>query len=374
MGDDRPVRYIERDDDGNETVVYRASGYGGICERALLAIAQGLPGAEMPAWFREVLDEGTLCEGEIDAMHDAKTGVETVEDQAEVELEIGEINDRRVIIRGHIDGMAATTKERIGREYKKFRDSTWPNFQRQGIEVNKNYPWQASVYWHALKWDALEFVGGHIAGYTCAKNVNVLHEKRDDECDDAECIPDTRMPVIGEVECKVLHDPPIPFKDIRRRIVRLERIIAEGSAPMDMACPDPKNYPCPFYKMHDEDDAENTWHLPTDKRTAEVVQTLVNVETQRRALAAELKSLDEAKKKVAAELREIVGAAGREADEAKELVFSANGVTHTIVRKRFHSPAKTIKAYDVDSFAPKQPPKPKTSRVKPRAKTDKKDT
>src|SRR5690606_34278088 len=138
------------------------------------------------------------------------------------------------------------------------------------------------------------------------------------------------------------------MKDIRKRIVRLERLIAEGHAPLDVTC-SKDNYPCPFYTLHDEDDAPESYALPTNKRTTEVVQTLVNVETRRSALAAELRELDKAKKKVAAELREIVSAEGQEADDAKELVADVgNGVTHTISRKRYHQAEKVVKGYDVD--------------------------
>ena len=352
--DHRPVRYIETDaETGQETVVYRASGLM-ICERALIALASGMKGAERPAWFQQVLDEGSIVEGDIAAMHDEATGLDTVNDQAEVELEIGEINGRLVIVRGHIDGeVMYDNDEFVGREFKKFRESTWRNFLRQGIEINKNYPWQASVYWHAREWDALEFVGGHITGY----------EAPDGTVHDEPELPDGTMgqPIVGEIEVKHLEAPPIALKDIRKRIVRFERLIAEGGAVMDTAC-DKSQYPCPFYTLHDEED--NSYALPKNKRTGEIVQTFVNIDTRKAELAAQMRELDKAKTTIVKELREIIGAEGKDADEAKEITYDAgNGVTHVITRKRYHQAEKTVGAYDVDSMSVKKPAKPK-SRVK----------
>jgi hypothetical protein len=368
--DNRPPRYIERDSDGNETVIYRASSMM-ICERALVALASGMSGAPRPAWFQQVLDEGAIVEGDIAAMHEDETGIPTVNDQAEVELEIGEIDGRRVIVRGHIDGEADGSEsgphEVVGREFKKFRDSTWPTFLRQGIEINANYPWQASVYWHGREWTALEFVGGHITGYQCGIDINRIHTAPDGpdvdgfECDPA-CI--NRQPIVGEIVTKHLDAPPIAMKDIRRRIVRFERLIAEGNALLDVPC-GKSMFPCPFYTLHDEDESTE-YTLPTDKHTIEVVQTLVNIDTRASDLRAQLRELDKAKKVINVELRAIVSVEGQDADEAKHLICNVgNNVTHRLTRKRYHQPAKEIGAYDVDSFSMEKPAKPK-SRLKPR--------
>jgi hypothetical protein len=220
-GDDRPIRYEEMGEDGTVTVVYRASSLG-MCDRAMLAAARGYPAAPHPDWFQEVLDEGTQAEGLINAAWEEETGVTTCNDQSTVELEIGEIDGKRVIIRGHIDGDTGPTN--ILREYKKFRDSTWGKFITNGVEINNNYPWQVSVYMHGGRYDACEFVGGHWDGEQ-----------------------------ISEIYHHHITMPPIPMKAIRLKIARIERMIAEGWSPTDqhedIRCNE-TTYPCPYWKLH----------------------------------------------------------------------------------------------------------------------------
>lgn len=356
MSDNRPVRYIETDADGRETVVYRASGVWGACDRAILAVASGMEGAPFPEWFQEVLDEGTVCEGDIAEKHEANTGIPTVNDQLEVELEIGEIDGRRVIVRGHIDGMAddpLDSHARILREYKKFRPSTWENFLRQGVEVNRNYPGQVSIYMHALGADECEFVGGKVAGYRDENGVR--HDTPVDEFNRY------RTPVIGEVECKRITAPPIPLKDIKKRIIRFERLVNSGMTPMEAKCPDPFNYPCPFFSLHEEgmqegakgdgdagagDAKDVTYELPVNDNTKQLVSMFVAA-CQRQA-KAEAEARDAKKKRAAYadELKQIVEAGGDDAKAANRLVLG----DVTIERTRKHVPETTRKAYDVDSL------------------------
>lgn len=226
-GDNRPIRYEETGEDGVTTVVYRASSLG-MCDKAMLAAARGYPAAPHPDWFQEVLDEGTRAEQLIVDQYQAR-GVEVYGQQDTVELEIGEIDSKRVIIRGHIDG-----RNQFGDlvEIKKFRDSTWGKFLTSGVEINANYPWQVAVYMHALGVGNCEFVGGHWDG-----------EK------------------ISEIDVKHLANPPIPMKAIRLKIARIERMIAEGLDPTDnipdIHCNE-TTYPCPYWKLHGQGRAAPT--------------------------------------------------------------------------------------------------------------------
>jgi hypothetical protein len=223
MGDDRPLRYL--DPDG--TVVYRASGLG-VCDGIVLGLARGRRPNAIPEWLQEVYDEGHRMEdviiGELTALDEYEHL--HLDSQTEWTLEIGEINDRLVIVRGHSDGWDITAETIV--EAKKFRPSTWPKFQRQAIECNPLYPWQASVYMHAARQLGIEaqllFVGGayHPADEVFAESIE-------------------------EIGVFQYGDPPLPLNAIRRRIVRWERMIEEGLDVTDIDECTPKQYPCAMF-------------------------------------------------------------------------------------------------------------------------------
>lgn len=246
MSDNRPSRYVETADDGTETVIYRASSLGG-CERAFVAMANGYAARPHPEWFQEVLDEGTAMEPVIREMFAASQGEDPAlhgldgwQDQYEGELEVGVIGGRRIVVRWHCDDVLFDDDgdpTAVLREYKKFRDSTWPKFQRSGVETNPNYPWQVAAMMHTLTdmgyANVCQFVGGH------------LHQTE-----------------IIEVEHHVYHEPPIPRVGILKKLARIERLIAEGNAPDEVPCQ--VSYPCGHWYLHDD-------QLAGGKDAAEVV-------------------------------------------------------------------------------------------------------
>lgn len=223
--DNRPFRYVETGDDGTETVVYRASSVGA-CERALIATARKYERRQHPDWFDAVLDEGRRMEPFIDAIWQDTAGQEVTGGQDTVELHVGEIDGRNVIVRGHIDGMIDGSNGKTLVEYKKFRPSTWGKFLQQGVEVNVNYPWQVSVYMHAGGFDSAMFVGG-------------LYSPETDR--------------ITEVAEFRLATPPIPLAAIRRKVARIERMVNAGYDPCDdgVVCK-ATMYPCPYFYLHDD--------------------------------------------------------------------------------------------------------------------------
>lgn len=273
--DNHPIRYLEGD-----TVIYRASSIGA-CERALVASARRALPQPHPAWFQEVLDEGTLNESVISDMWDLETGIPTVDQQREFNLLIGEIDGRDVYVRSHIDGMNGADPTSI-REYKKFRDSTWPNFLQQGVEVGANYPWQVSVAMHALTAElmvhgkadvACEFVGGHY------------------ELLNGGGTPDDSTPAIRaitQVECKYIASPPIPLVAIRKKIARVERLINTGFDIMETPC-DGKTYPCPYWKYHDPKDELDTRILKFDGEWGEL---LIRYQAERQLTSDARKVMD----------------------------------------------------------------------------------
>jgi len=379
--DNRPARYVERfnegpDDEPIEQVVYRASSLG-VCDVHILATAQGMIGADKPEWFQQVLDEGSLAEGVIACMWEEETGVWTANSQQEVELEIGEIDGRRVIIRGHIDGMRDGLGPIVLREYKKFRKSTWENFLRQGIEVNKNYPWQASVYMHALGAEECEFVGGHLIGYYDSKEEGDPHRTIYDSLDDvpAGVIP---LPEISEVKHKPILAPPIALKDIRARIVRWERLINAGTPLSEGKCEKPYAYPCPFYTLHPDDDEPEVFAIapgPKNEVIGGAIKRLHGTTRRLTELNAEIRRLDAERKADTVILREELGKLGQDANDATVIQYGSLSLTRT--RSHVDEAVITRKAYDKDSFtATKTPdlsakPAPRKAAKKAAGKTEK---
>lgn len=241
-GDDRPIRYVETASDGTPTrIVYRASSLGG-CERAMIATARGLPKQPHPEWFADVLEEGNTAEPIISAMWDESSGVATVRQQEELELWVMDIDlvhggqtlEVPVVIRAHIDGRADRIADHLDpycvpelREYKKFRTSTWPNFIRQGCEINIFYPWQLAAMMHAIK----EAEGDYPL-------VEMVAGRWEDD-------------TVQEISVHYIDNPPIPLKAIKKKIARIERLLAEGYDPTDpeVVCTE-NQFPCGHWRIH----------------------------------------------------------------------------------------------------------------------------
>ena len=255
MGDNRPVRYVE--DDG--TIVYRASGLG-MCDRIYAALEQGYEPASHPAWFQQVLDEGTAMEATIREMFVEEYQQIVEGDQQEVELEIMP----GIVIRGHIDGYLPDKEGDALWEGKKVRPSGWEAFKRKGVEWHKNYPMQVSVYMHALGTEHLLFTGG-------------LYDPEKEE--------------IIETYTHAYHQPPVNLLGIRKRIAKLEGLIDSGKHAMDIACPSTPDYPCPFFFLHDEDAGEPS-ERPGDDVIAPLVTELARLQAEKAALDKQSRDLD----------------------------------------------------------------------------------
>lgn len=293
MSDNRPARYMELDDAGNETVIYRASSVGG-CEKAMLAAARGYDKRDHPDWFQEVLDEGSRMEEHIIAKWDFETGRPTVNQQKQIELYVGEIDGRNVIIRGHIDGEDDHENPAL-REYKKFRPSTWDKFIRQGVECGANYPWQVAIYMHGGGYDLCQFVGGKYN-------------------------PDTDS--IDEVEAHAITNPPIPMKAIRTKIARVERMINQGYDPMDDGVECTLTYPCGYFYLHGQGAAPPaTPHREISVADESVMWDAIADYKVARSLAAELrKQMDAAAKAADLARSKIIGELSAAGAEPGELV------------------------------------------------------
>lgn len=260
---DEPVRYVDADG----TVVYRISGLGG-CIRALIAAGSDYSAMPHPAWFQEVLDEGTAAEAVINAEWERQTDMPTTAIGQRVELEIGVIDGKRVVARGHIDGLRGL--DPVVREYKKLRDSTWGHFQTQGVECQPTYPWQTSGYMFATGADEVEFVGGHW---------------------------DSATQTLVEVECKHITSPPIPLRAIKLKIAEVEHAINNGEHPYQHPC-GPKMYPCPYYQLHDEGEDDTTRIRLDSRDIQEMVEELGSIDILYSAAKREADRLDKERRNI----------------------------------------------------------------------------
>lgn len=299
LSEDAPLRYL----DPNGTVVYRASGLAA-CERAVVALANGYPPSPPPASMQAIFEEGKDAEPLIDLAWRKQSGAKVSGRQQTIELEIGEIDDKLVIIRGHIDGIATYQKpmHKFVVDYKKFRDSTWEDFKRKELEVHPSYAWQFSVYMIALNMDAM-MVGGHLV--------------------------DGKISEVHEVPLLI---PPFNMKALRKRIIRWERLINTGYDAREVECKQ-QMYPCPAWKLHDI--AEGSEYTIPDDDMGEVAEMYI---TEWREATAALKGLEkdvtywnDKKGKAALGLQETLRTLGPEADKAKKL--QAKDVVVSRVRK-----------------------------------------
>lgn len=306
--DHRPRRYVELDGTGAPIkVVYRASSLGA-CDRSFVACASGMAGEPHPDWFQEVLDEGTHAEAQINAWWEAATGIATIGAQTELELDLGidaEVKHGRkkitvpIVVRVHPDGFAtpaSATEQVTVREYKKFRTSTYPNWQRQGVEVHKNYPWQIAACMFAVAamsddgktMPLVEMVGAHWG-------------VREDD-------PEGTPARVLDCTLHMIDMSPIPLRAIKQKINRIEGLIADGYTPQDeqVAC-DEKDYPCPYWRVHPSEMAggKKTEKPTTVKLRVEIDDPINNTIIRLRAAQGRLAGLEAEKKKLEAARNEL---------------------------------------------------------------------
>lgn len=325
-GDDRPARYVEQDADGNDVVVYRASSLG-MCERALVGFGRGEPAAPLPEKFVKIFQEGHNWEDRILARYEDEYACEVMSRQREVELDLGVVHGARVIVRGHIDGLSVDhdNGDVILIDAKKLRESSWAKFRTQGIEMIRNYPWQMSVYWHALMAEGLgldgwALIGGMLEG----------------EGDEARLV---------DVELAEGYDAPLSLAAIRKRVARVEKWLAEGYDTREVPC-DKGTYPCPFFKLHDEDPDE-VFEWPDDVQgiALPLLDKLAEVNAKISELEKQVKKLKSTKKQYTQGVYGLIEEyANQGADGAKKL----EGFGYTVTRVRSHYPAKMREAYDTD--------------------------
>lgn len=301
MSDDRPARYEE---DGK--IIYRASSLG-MCDKMFVALAMGYEPRAHPAWFQEILDEGTANEPTIRAMYELDQSTNT--GQYTKVVGIGRVVEMEILdgiwIRGSIDGHLDQLVIPTLNEFKKIRDSGWMRYLQQGVEFQANYPMQTSFYMFALgeelggSWVPMDFTGGHY----------VQDEKTGDWS-------------ITEVHTHHYPDPPVPLLAIKKRIAKLERLIGGAEAIGDIAC-NINMYPCPMYYLHDED-ADEPPTRPSDEIISEIVKQYDALEAERITLKPQLDQIDKAQKELKEGAKAWMIASGQESGDVSTLALDEN--------------------------------------------------
>lgn len=258
MGDDRAIRYEE-----NGNVYYRASGLM-LCDRIFVALMNEFTPKAHPAWFQEVLDEGTRSESKIIEMYEEKYDCQIIGQQEKVEIEVLD----GVFIRGSIDGMVNMALDEPLFEAKKFRESTWNKFLRSGVECMPWYPWQVSAYMHGLGVDECEFTGG-------------LYK-------DGEIV---------DIYTHHLQTPPIPLIALKKRVAKLESLFNGGKQVDDTKC-NVQVYPCPFFYLHDDDDMHEPAQRLDDEPAQLLLDELAGIKSELTPLNKSVKELEDRKREI----------------------------------------------------------------------------
>lgn len=216
-GDNRPSCYIE---DGR--VIFRASAVGR-SSHVLAASAAGV----MPASFTErtkgYFHEGNLHEPDIinRVASDGWAFSHIGTDQDELLVPVSS----RIAIRCHPDGYATATKDhrfavkgtRCVFEGKAMSKDVFDRWDRRGFDDFWSYAVQFSI----------EMEGSGLPGLFAVKNRNN-----------------------GEVRWQVFTTPPIPFAEIRKRLLLVEKGARGGDLnPLKEKC---KEFGCQYFFLHDD--------------------------------------------------------------------------------------------------------------------------
>lgn len=238
----------------NGLVVYSASSIGR-CPVALYYDRMGVTGEPTPDWLQAKYDEGVTNENLIlRILHDQKIWVLQDKDTLEgLGYRFGEWDEDRqvdyreqvrveapvlpgIVVRAHLDGIAALPEIPEGFvlegvvagqyrvvEVKAFGEDLWDKFKRHGLAGFPLYQWQLASQMKGAGLNTALFVVGHKG-------------------------TDGR---VFEIGIEYVNSLPIKWLDVIQKINGIEQMVGGGD---ELACPKPLDYPCPYYKLHTEDE------------------------------------------------------------------------------------------------------------------------
>lgn len=246
---DKPTTYELLDG----RVVYRASSLG-FCPGALVRSRLGITPSPPPENIERAWAAGRDNEAALVARGLEQIGYKAVNSrvilgglpgvrgvvetdaglQVEVQIEVG----KRAVVLCHPDGIAMKKgavkgDEKMVVEAKLLSQSYWDQITRGGgvpAGLTETYSWQVSVEAHATGLDVIYIIG----------------VKEEDGTWDA---ADGKV-VVFQVKKE---NTPYTIEQIKTRVLEIEGYVHRGDMP---TCPEPKMWPCPWWKEHDDDRAE----------------------------------------------------------------------------------------------------------------------
>ena len=288
-GDNRPPRYIDVE---NDRVIHRASSLSRCSRATVIEALQIQSPAAVPDTFQVKFTEGNHIENIMLELwevackqngHWTLANIPLVEDasyrQFEAEWKVATIKGREVVVRCHLDGMGLISNgadspptTHIIIEIKGFAESLWKKWVKvAGIaepelmrkEFAKQFPYYASQMTAQMK--AVEETTGLKCGvmFMVARKGGEMSRKK------AKGVTGVAGEMIQgwyrgglhvqEVEARFFSDYPIAPAEIKKRIVKIEGMIAKGAweASDGVTC-DVDMYPCPFYTLHEGDGLKDT--------------------------------------------------------------------------------------------------------------------
>ena len=291
MGDNRPSVYVEED-----KVVYRASSVGG-CVRALVASINYDEVRKQE--HQDLLDrsarEGDLHEGAI-RDHFVSEGWRIITEQELVEIQV----IPGVVIRGRTDGV-------LGRP----DDPAYAVWTDEVLFEAKSMSTKQFAKWSSGKFRDFTRYAYQITAYMMAnpgRDVLYAVKRRED----------------GILEVlRIPHDqPPVPFSDIKKKVLAAEKARRKDDLP---SC-DVNTWGCPFFYLPEEDDGDSILddNLTDDEKA--VMADLVNRYLELKAIEDAGKEAGEKRK---AELNKpLTNMLG----DADRVVFEFDGVKYQVTK------------------------------------------
>lgn len=247
--------YTYETEDG--LVVYAASAVGN-CSKALVYDRLGITQEPPPDWLQKAYDEGTSSENPIlrSLEQQCVWALLNKDELTERGYEFGEYMEDRgkdysdqvrvrahvfphVVVQAHLDGVGRMRSKPQGWtretdeldhlrvvEVKAFGKTYWDRFIEKGLAGFPLYQWQMAV----------QMKGAGLPG------LFVVGRKGETTGD------------IVEIKSEYVDELPVKWLDVIRKIGAIEAVV-EGRVE-DIACEQPLQYPCPFYKLHDGDAGE----------------------------------------------------------------------------------------------------------------------
>lgn len=283
MSDDRPTVYFDPDTlDG--VWIYRASGTGE-CVRALVASAMDydeVRSAETREMLARTAKEGDIHEAAMRKALEAEGHVFRDEAGAQIEVLVPVVKNT-IYIRGHIDGYIM--------EGPRLRDGLPAIWEAKSVSANQFKSWMAKG-----KDGVPKRFANHprkAAQITCYRRAfpeaDTLYQvkRRDDGTVDTHIIP------AGE--------DPMPWKDIRNKILMAETYRRQGALP---SCDIPNRWGCDFFYLHEEEVLPDD---PVPEEQMEALGALAQRYVDLRAIERQGEDAAKERKSFTDEMVEIVG-------------------------------------------------------------------